>query len=117
MYLVYILIYFLVSVNAQITISISIRYYKTKYLDHNGGCRCIDTCEDALLWEGAILSSNAGKSMISFIVKFFIQRTIKYILVHEVTFYIALQFRLQQWRASNASVEIPVLNSFMEWHL
>ena len=69
-YLVYIFIYFLVSVNAQITISVSIKHYKTKYLDHNGGCRCIDTCKDALLWEGAILSSNAGKFMISFNVKF-----------------------------------------------
>ena len=73
-YLVYILIHFLVSVNAQITISISIKHYKTKYLDHNGGCRCIDTCKDALLWEGAILSSDAGKLMISFNVKFFIQK-------------------------------------------
>ena len=81
-YLVYILIHFLVSVNAQITISISIRYYKTKYLDHNGGCRCIDTCEDALLWEGAILSSDAGKLLISFNVKFFIQN--KFVLLTHI---------------------------------
>ena len=54
-------------------ISVSIKHYKTKYLDHNGGCRCIDTCKDALLWEGAILSSNAGKFMISFNVKFWFE--------------------------------------------